>query len=737
MAGQNQVSVDIQAQIEGYKAALAQAASSTNEFASKIKGSLDSLASPFERIGTTLAGIAAVAGGGYLFKDMVATTVSLTGETKKLAMTFGLSLSQASDLRTELQLAGVTSDEYTAAAMKLDRQVRTNGDTLQRHGLVIKDSNGKLLDQQTLMQNAISYLGQFEAGTARNMAAQALFGKNVGDTNNLMKLNAEMMERARKANDQLGLATTSQDVKEVREYNIAMQDLKLTFAGIEKAIGSAVLPYLTQFAEWFREQGPFIILAMRDLTRSVINGAIDIAESVVRLIGSFDDMKASAMGAFHATAAVFLASTSQIRLAFEQAKLAYKDFTTASSGNVDTAITKWEELRKRLLTPVKITLTDIHNVVYAKTLRTDPPGTAKDDKQADQIAKARIERAKMVDDIELENEDRKNKDRLARGEITNAEYLRGRLELQQRINDVNEDAADAELRLTRAGTVERERAATALVKAQKTAAQSIDEINRQIAADQRKTVGNAIDSIENAWNSQLEGVLAKTTSWADAMRNISRTLAMEMIKWAQHWAFEKIKIMVTDAIFGKAKKTEEVVTHEIAEEAKTASTVAGVVERTTAEEAGSATSIATKIGETIVAIQADIAKVFSGITAALSEALGPAAPIVALGIAGGVGALALSKLPSRAVGDWRVPRDMAVNVHEGEMIVPQQGGYANAMRAAMAAGGGGGGRGGDVHFTVQAVDSQSVERLLSKNGRHLAKVIAENFKLNPTLRPKY
>ena len=56
--------------------------------------------------------------------------------------------------------------------------------------------------------------------------------------------------------------------------------------------------------------------------------------------------------------------------------------------------------------------------------------------------------------------------------------------------------------------------------------------------------------------------------------------------------------------------------------------------------------------------------------------------------------------------------------HRGEMIVPSQGGFADAFRGVLGAGAARAGSGGDMHIHVHAMDSQgrharSVEQLAS------------------------
>jgi hypothetical protein len=71
------------------------------------------------------------------------------------------------NLAGSLQLLGINTDQYIGFALRLDRQIRTNNETLQRMGFTAKDLD---LGQKGLMDKAIGKLLEYKEGVDRNIA---------------------------------------------------------------------------------------------------------------------------------------------------------------------------------------------------------------------------------------------------------------------------------------------------------------------------------------------------------------------------------------------------------------------------------------------------------------------------------------------------------------------------------------------------------------------------------------
>ena len=237
---------------------------------------------------------------------------------------------------------------------------------------------------------------------------------------------------------------------------------------------------------------------------------------------------------------------------------------------------------------------------------------------------------------------------------------------------------------------------------------AVTNLDQQAINAQAQKWESLFSTIEGAFNSQLRGLLAGTTNWHTAFKNILADLVIKFIemceKMAVQWA--------------------------VGELAQTAATNAGVAARSSATAAGAATGLAANFAAMVRSIAASAAETFAGIFGFLAPIMGPAAAGPA--VAGQVTvAAAAGAVPSFDVGAWSVPADTLAMVHAGETIIPA--GPAAAFRNAMS-GGGNSGSGSAAavtvnhatHFNVQALDSADVKRWFKNNGKTIMSAVNQS-----------
>ena len=174
------------------------------------------------------------------------------------------------------------------------------------------------------------------------------------------------------------------------------------------------------------------------------------------------------------------------------------------------------------------------------------------------------------------------------------------------------------------------------------------------------------------------------------------------------------------------------------ETTKTADTVVGNTTRTTSDIAASAAGRAVAVSEGFAQISIDAAVAAAGTMAAISAIpyVGPfmAPPMAAaayaetMGFAAGMGGAALD------VGAWEIPGTMPATLHQGEMVLPQT--FASGLRSAMTGGGEQGAGGGNFNITIQAIDTQTGAQFLQNNAARIAQMMSTQFRYaNSSLRP--
>lgn len=208
--GNKQIGYEITAENGQFVRAMEGAASVTQQATANIKGHLEGVGRAFEAVQKHLLVLAAVVAGGSFFKDAIAESQKLTGETMNLSKRLGLTAEDAGALNTALGDIGSDSDTYISAFDKFAKQLRTNEDGLKAMGLQTRDANGNLRDSNTLFQEAVQTVGEYKPGLDQTTAAQTLFGKGVEDVMKLQKLNNQVIDAAREKNEELGLTITKE-----------------------------------------------------------------------------------------------------------------------------------------------------------------------------------------------------------------------------------------------------------------------------------------------------------------------------------------------------------------------------------------------------------------------------------------------------------------------------------------------------------------------------------------------
>ena len=240
----------------GFQAGMDKAVQAAKEAQSQISASMGDLGDAFALVKGHLAAFTALLGGGKMFKDGIAETARLTGETSMLSKSLGISMTAASTLNVALKSIGSSADVYTEANSKLTKQVRTNEEGVNKMGVATRGANGELLNGEQLMDNAIETLKGYKEGTDRNMAAQYLFGKGAAEATALLKLDTKAKEDAKIKAEALGLVIGPEQAAKTKAYKQSLNDVKLVMEGIMNTIGQAAMPIFTELAQWFAAVGP-------------------------------------------------------------------------------------------------------------------------------------------------------------------------------------------------------------------------------------------------------------------------------------------------------------------------------------------------------------------------------------------------------------------------------------------------------------------------------------------------
>lgn len=242
-----------------------------------------------------------------------------------------------------------------------------------------------------------------------------------------------------------------------------------------------------------------------------------------------------------------------------------------------------------------------------------------------------------------------------------------------------------------------------------------------------QTITQGLQIVTGAFNSQLRGLLAGTTSWAAAMKNITGDMFIKLIELGEQWAIKHGAALIEDSMLQKTEAASQVVTQAAAEAAKTQAVVTGAAARAAAETTGSAAGIGTQIAAAITSIGIDAGKVFAGVFGFLAPVMGPAAAGPAA--ASSAEALAAGMAPL-AVGAWEIPSVMPALLHPGEMVVPAN--FASGIRSAASGGGQGGQSSGPQIFAPNFSGFIGTQAMIQQIIPQLARSLQRYQSLNPS-----
>lgn len=223
--------------------------------------------------------------------------VALNNQVKDLQKNLNISAQEAGALLDATSRLGVNKDDYTAAYKGAAAAMRTNGDELDRLGVQYKDQNGKLLETEAFLTNVKAALDQYTAGYDRNAAAASIGAGSYEQVAAALAVSQQELEKSKARLDEYQVAIGPNTQAAVALYEQAMRDFnnetKLTGQGVSRAIADAIMPALTDLANFFKDGWPRVVGAVRIGTSTMVglfyalkNGVYITAESILGSVQS-------------------------------------------------------------------------------------------------------------------------------------------------------------------------------------------------------------------------------------------------------------------------------------------------------------------------------------------------------------------------------------------------------------------------------------------------------------------
>lgn len=645
---------------------------------------------------------------GEAFVGLVEHTVEFNEKVEFTAIKLGTTTEAAQNLINALGVVGLSTEDYTGALFKLERQVATNEDRLRRLGVVTRDQNGNLVDSQTLMKNAIAALNEYKAGTDRNAAALEIFGRSAEQVYRLQKLNNEAMATGAEITAKYG-AVTQENVENSEHLERAWNTLKLTFQAWVTSVGNAIIPSLTSIIERITTLTPLldalgaVIKLLIGLVDTLFTG---LAQAFDLFWGTIQITIAGIEGLANVLNAILSGDLTAIKAEMSKAAVNIEGVWTETFSTIAENGQAWKDRMLNLLG------------LETKTPQTTPGGpgnkgfvdpgqSAAAEKAFQEWLTKLIEREKKAADIQramatesINIEREKGLGRLAieedmlhrqreLGQISEAEEIQGLEALKNQEYQIELKALQDKINLAGQETKERAKLYTDIEKLTQKHNLEMQKLQTQ---EQLATINrwkSLLAPIQQTITQSVTGILQGTQTVLGAVRNLLTGLLSSFADFAAQWALNWI------------------------------------LEQIFVQTSTSASSVTSSIGQIFNAAAVAAANAFASIAAI--PYIGPAlAPGAASAAYAATASFAAGVTPFE-VGAWEIPSNMLAYLHKGEAVVPQS--FAEGMRN-------NGGAGGGVHLHVHAVDADSVKKLFRNNGTALAAALRHQLRnFNPHLKP--
>lgn len=257
------VDFEIGAEISPLKRSLREAAESVKQFAREGEAGISGMTGPLGALQEKFVMIGAILAGGEVFRAAVELTANYTKEALNLGRALGISATEASNYIAALEDVDVSQEEFVGAAKALSKELKNNEGALQAMGLKTRDAAGNLRPLNELTVEGIEILNDYKEGTDRAVAATVIFGKKFELTSNLVELNSQTVRDNAELQRALAAIVGQESVEAWGAFDSAGDKAALTLKAVQVAIGNALLPVLTDLANWFVAVGPAAITVVR------------------------------------------------------------------------------------------------------------------------------------------------------------------------------------------------------------------------------------------------------------------------------------------------------------------------------------------------------------------------------------------------------------------------------------------------------------------------------------------
>lgn len=208
---------------------------------------------------------AACAAGATALVGMATKTAETTDEIDKMSQKIGISKQGYQEWSYVLGQNGMDVNKLSVGMKTLVSQMdsaasgtKSAVENFDKLGVSIYDGNGKLKDQEAIMNEALYKLADMKNGTEKARLATELFGKAGIEMMPMLNQGSGAMEELTKRAHDLGLVLSDETVDAGVVLGDTMDDVKKSFGAIVTKLGAQVMPVVQKGLDWILGKMPMI-----------------------------------------------------------------------------------------------------------------------------------------------------------------------------------------------------------------------------------------------------------------------------------------------------------------------------------------------------------------------------------------------------------------------------------------------------------------------------------------------
>lgn len=233
-----------------------EAAESAEDAESKFDGLASKIATGLT-VGIVALGAAAVATGKKLW-DMAKDTAATGDEIDKQSQKLGVSAENYQKLSYAMERCGADVEDFRRGAVNISKtlaSVQKGADEAEtaigQLGVSMKKTDGTMRSTEDVLLDTIAALADMDDETARNAAANEIFGKSYQELAPLLNSGADGIRELMQEAEDYGMVMSDEAVKASADFTDSMTRLNGTITGVKNRLAGQLLPSLGDIADGF------------------------------------------------------------------------------------------------------------------------------------------------------------------------------------------------------------------------------------------------------------------------------------------------------------------------------------------------------------------------------------------------------------------------------------------------------------------------------------------------------